>query len=587
MHLTRKGVLVFLALSLAAVLLAACAQPGPNNTPSPQPTSLSSLQPTALPAATPTAEATAAVVMAAKTMLAEKSKAAVDAIQLVDIQPVQWPDSCLGVPQAGMMCAMHVVTGYRVTLSTSNLNYEAHSNLDGSQMVFVAGPLVKSTGMSYSLGTGDQCQAFLMAENQDVAFGPCFGALKTAPIGDKIRAEELSHYIKTYQSFSLSLPQGTLNFSGTGSAQASAIEQRSIAAWAQIVTDETRSGSFSASDGLVIAWRRTGGLAGFCDELSVYATGSASVSNCKNGQSKGVGQAWLTAEQLTQLYQWLDGMSKFQYSTSSQATADQLTLQLTFTGSGSSTAAQGDMQTVETFAEQVFAQISGTQVSPNTALAAKVVNDFLTALKADPSGKSSLNELSSALQADIQSGGQLPDLLGIQDTFASFGITKVQPLTGMGQVLVDTTLNFVSPIHRSFVLVVENGAWRINTFIVHALPPMTPDGDFQAADQVILQYVQALQNKTSADAWGLLSANAQSANPQAGLEKEAQGFQSISAVTITLNETGQDQLTYTVRLWVSLTPNPAPGWLGGQNTRSFRLVKTGQNWQIDQIGPAN
>ncbi len=565
--------LAFLVLSLAAFLLAACAQPGPNNTPSPQPTSQATLQPTALPAATPTADPTAAVVLAAKTMLAGKSKAAIDAIQLVDIQPVQWPDSCLGVPQAGMMCAMHVVNGYRVALSTNGLNYEAHSNLDGSQMVFVAGPLLKSTGMSYSIGTGDQCQAFLMAENQDVAFGPCFGALKTAPFGDKIRTEELSHYIQTYQSFSLSLPQGTLNFSGKGSAQASAIEQRSIAAWAQIVADETRSGSFSATDGLVIAWRRTGGLAGFCDELSVYATGFASVSNCKNGQSNGVGQAWLTAEQLTRLYQWLDSLSKFQYSTSSQATADQLTLQLTFTGSGPSTAAQGDMQTVETFAEQVFAQIGGAQVTPDTSLAAKVVNDFLTALKADPSGKSSLNELSGALQAYIQSGGQLPDLLGIQNTYASFSITNVQPLTGMGQVLVDATLNFVSPIRRSLVLVIENGVWRINTFIVHALPPMTPDGGFQAVDMVILQYVQALRNKTSADAWGLLSVNAQSANTQAGLEKEAQGFQSISVVTITLNETGQNQLTYTVRLWVSLSPNPAPGWLGGQNTRSFRLVK--------------
>ncbi len=320
-------------------------------------------------------------------MLAEKSKAAINTIQLVDIQPVQWPDSCLGVPQAGILCAMHVVDGYRVTLSANSLNYEAHSNLDGSQMVFVAGPLLKSTGMSYSLGTGEQCQVFLMAENQDVTFGPCFGALKTAPFSDKIRAEELSHYIQTYQSFSFSLPQGTLNFSGKGSAQASVIEQRSIAAWAQIVADETQSGSFNADGGLVIAWSRSGGLVGFCDELSVYATGSASVSNCKIGQSNSLGQAWLTGEQLTQLYQWLDGLSKFQYSTSSQATADQLTLQLTFTGSGPLTATQDDIQTIESFAEQVYAQISGTQVTPDTSLAAKVVNDFLTALKADPSGK--------------------------------------------------------------------------------------------------------------------------------------------------------------------------------------------------------
>ncbi len=585
--LTQKGAQAVLALSLSAVLLAACAQPGLNNTPSPQPTSIPSAQPSALPAATPTSDATAAVVLAAKTMLAEKSQASIAAIQLVDIQPVQWPDSCLGVPQAGIMCAMHVVAGYRVTLSASSLTYEAHTNLDGSQIVFIPGPVVKSTGMSYSLDASGQCQTYLFAENQDVSFGPCFGALQTAPLADKIRAEQLSHYIQTYQSFLMSLPQGTLNFSGTGSVQASAIQQRSIAAWAQIVSAETRSGQSSATDGLVITWRRTGGLAGFCDELSVYTTGTASLSNCKNAQSNIVGQAWLTGQQLTELYHWLDSLSKFQYSTSSQATADALSLQLAFTGNGSTTAAQGDMQAIETFAEQMVAQISGTQVSPDTALAAKVVNDFLTTLKTDPSGKSSLDDLSSALQADLQSGDLLPDLLGIQNTYASFGITHVQPLTGMGQVVVDTTLNFVSPIRRSFVLVMENGAWRINTFIVHALPPMSPAGDFQTADQVILEYVLALQNKAAAAAWGLLSAKAQNTNPQANLEKDAQGFKSISAVAITLNETGQDQLAYTVKLWVSLSPTPAPDWLEGKNTRSFQLIKTGQSWQIDQIGPAN
>ena len=85
-------------------------------------------------------------------MLAEKSKTTIDAIQVVDIQSVQWPDSCLGVPQNGIMCAMHVVDGYRVILSVNNLQYEAHSNQDGSQMIFVPGPVLTEPGMTYSVG---------------------------------------------------------------------------------------------------------------------------------------------------------------------------------------------------------------------------------------------------------------------------------------------------------------------------------------------------------------------------------------------------------------------------------------------------
>jgi hypothetical protein len=58
-------------------------------------------------------------------------------IQIVDVQQVQWPDTCLGVQQPGIMCAMHVVDGFKITLSANNQSYEVHSNLDGSQIVLV------------------------------------------------------------------------------------------------------------------------------------------------------------------------------------------------------------------------------------------------------------------------------------------------------------------------------------------------------------------------------------------------------------------------------------------------------------------
>ena len=299
MKLPKKGGQAFLALALMVFLLSACAQPAMTSTPSPQPTTAPTLQPSPTPPTTPTSDATTPVVLAAKTMLAEKSKTSIDTIQLVDIQPMQWPDSCLGVPQDGIMCAMHVVDGYRVILSINHLQYEVHSNQDGSQMMFVPGPLLTEAGMAYSVGKGDQCQTYLFTENQDVAEGPCFGTLKMVPYVEKNRQEELSHYLQGYKSFSMSSPQAFLNFSGKGSTKPSGFEQRSMAAWAQIVGDEIRTGHSSAAAGLAIGWHRSGGLAGFCDDLSVYVTGSASATSCKNGKANALGQTWLTSQQLT------------------------------------------------------------------------------------------------------------------------------------------------------------------------------------------------------------------------------------------------------------------------------------------------
>jgi len=73
----------------------------------------------------------------AKSFLADKLSINQETIQFVNAQKVQWPDTCLGVQQPGIMCAFHVVDGYRITLSAKDQSYEIHSNLDGSQIVLV------------------------------------------------------------------------------------------------------------------------------------------------------------------------------------------------------------------------------------------------------------------------------------------------------------------------------------------------------------------------------------------------------------------------------------------------------------------
>jgi hypothetical protein len=132
----RKWAQALLAFSLTAFMLTACAHA--TATPSPEP----ALQPTPAPT-----EANAYMATSAATfVLAEHLNIGEDQVQIVDAQPVQWPDSCLGVQTPGIMCAMHVVDGYRITLSADDQTYEVHSNLDGSQIVIVPKPVSMREG---------------------------------------------------------------------------------------------------------------------------------------------------------------------------------------------------------------------------------------------------------------------------------------------------------------------------------------------------------------------------------------------------------------------------------------------------------
>ena len=135
-NLPKAWLQILLASVLTAILLTACATPGTQPTPVPQ----------AVPTSVNPSGNSDAAVTAAKNSLAQQLNISVASISLVDVQPVQWPDSCLGVQTPGIMCAMHVVDGYRITLSANDQTYEVHSNLDGSQIVIVPKPVSMREG---------------------------------------------------------------------------------------------------------------------------------------------------------------------------------------------------------------------------------------------------------------------------------------------------------------------------------------------------------------------------------------------------------------------------------------------------------
>jgi hypothetical protein len=55
-------------------------------------------------------------------------------ISLVDIEAVQWPDSCLGLPGPDEACSQVVTDGFRVRLKVGEAIYEFHTDQNASQI---------------------------------------------------------------------------------------------------------------------------------------------------------------------------------------------------------------------------------------------------------------------------------------------------------------------------------------------------------------------------------------------------------------------------------------------------------------------
>ncbi len=164
-------------------------------------------------------------------------------ITVVSDTEVEWPDSCLGVAQDGVMCAMIVTPGHLITLQANNLQYEFHTNEDGSEI--------------------------------------------------------------------------------------------------QPAT-------------LALTWKRNGGIAGFCDSLTVYLSGEVSGDSCKADVRHGK----LLPAEMTQLETWITQFGQANLNSSDPVNAsDRMTRQLSLFGNGSVQPSQSDQQTIFSWAQDLYQRL--------------------------------------------------------------------------------------------------------------------------------------------------------------------------------------------------------------------------------------
>jgi len=97
----------------------------------------------------------------------------------------------------------------------------------------------------------------------------------------------------------------------------------------------------------VLTWQREGGIAGFCDSVTVFADGEVRVTSCRE---QAVEIRRLSGADADRVRAWVDRLAPFEHVQSDDAVADSMTVRLTFAGQGTQAATEADLRAMLDFA---------------------------------------------------------------------------------------------------------------------------------------------------------------------------------------------------------------------------------------------
>lgn len=299
------------------------------------------------------------VVMTVRQVLMQQIQADFDDITLVSVEAVEWMDGCLGLGTPNEICMMAIVPGYRVVFEADGEQYSYRTNRDATSIRLEGAPMpqVGEVVVVWTSPAGEGVCNTLNVGLDGIAFGLCGDTLLPAHFANPERQADLAEFMATFAPFEAETDAGHIVFSGQGSQDASPAQQRMIAEWARLVQLEALGGRSGASWGLAFAWHREGGIAGFCDDLTVYVTGQVYASSCKGNTPMNLGQTRLDADQLEQLYTWIDTLDSFELEQTDPAVNDAMTIRFVFSGAGDEQAGEAEQQAILDFAATLFAGV--------------------------------------------------------------------------------------------------------------------------------------------------------------------------------------------------------------------------------------
>lgn len=112
---------------------------------------------------------------------------------------------------------------------------------------------------------------------------------------------------------------------------------------------------------LALVWKREGGIAGFCDVLTVFRSGEVFTNNC-NSQSDGMMGTLaelLSSEERQEFSAWTKNLKDVQLDASDpKGVADRMVVTLEFFGAGSGEPTELDQQELFDFAQELYQELA-------------------------------------------------------------------------------------------------------------------------------------------------------------------------------------------------------------------------------------
>ncbi len=104
----------------------------------------------------------------------------------------------------------------------------------------------------------------------------------------------------------------------------------------------------------VFSWSRDGGIAGFCDELKISATGGITASSCRSPGSTSTGT--LAPADLARLNRWRAAFGSVSFDSKDSPAADAMTLKFSLQGTGGGKPTDAERREMLDWAQSVYSQ---------------------------------------------------------------------------------------------------------------------------------------------------------------------------------------------------------------------------------------
>jgi hypothetical protein len=255
-------------------------------------------------------------------------------ITVISTEAVEWPNGCLGVQKIGVMCTQAIVPGYKIVLQANGALYEFHTNKDGKQIVqvrevvatgIVEEMVVKQLASNLGLKESD----ISIVSTSEVDFpDSCLGVT----INDVACAQVVTP------------------------GQIIALEAKGI----QYEYHVTSDGSNIQPATIALVWTRNGGIAGFCDSLTVFLSGEVYGNQCNSdpNQVQGTFAKLLVVKDRQKFDAWVKKLGMVNVDASDpKGVSDRMEVKLALYGSGKGTLSKTDEQELLLWTQNLYQKL--------------------------------------------------------------------------------------------------------------------------------------------------------------------------------------------------------------------------------------